>query len=386
MARKPPSSPPLDLFAEFGGAEKCRQLSSTFYTRVVQDPVLRPLFPGKTQKCAIEEFSAFLAQFLGGPARHTQRRWWLSLRESHLRFHIGPPEREAWMAVMTTTLREAEISEPMRSALLELFADASTYVANAGPPGGAAPAPPQHSETGEQIRLRWEEQLALDDAVAAARQGQLDRVAALAASPHLQCRFARSRSVLANFVGVLLGTGLPTIAGYAHTTLLANPDLAQERYSGRTLLHAASAAGCLPAVATLLQLGADANVKTDGGHTPLYCVANECCAGGGDVVKALVRAGARVDAADGVKRSTPLHMAARRDNVGVATALLECGADLEARDSLSETPLRRAVNCGQIQVAALLMAHGANRHSAGSKGQTPLTAARSAGMKRLLQT
>jgi len=31
----------------------------------------------------------------GGPSEDSQRRWWLSLRESHLRFKIGDRERKA---------------------------------------------------------------------------------------------------------------------------------------------------------------------------------------------------------------------------------------------------------------------------------------------------
>ena len=76
-----------------GGTAGCRALSVAFYARVARDPVLRPLFPGKTFTCAIEEFAAFLVQFLGGPAADSQRRWWVSLRESHLRFKIGQRER-----------------------------------------------------------------------------------------------------------------------------------------------------------------------------------------------------------------------------------------------------------------------------------------------------
>jgi ankyrin repeat protein len=86
-----------------------------------------------------------------------------------------------------------------------------------------------------------------------------------------------------------------------------------------------------------------------------------------------------------VKRCTALHMAARRGNVEVAAALLDCGADIEARDSLGETPLRRAVNCNKTEVAALLLSRGADRNSIGSKRLTPLRAARSDAMKRLLQ-
>jgi len=68
------------LLEAVGGEAGCKRLSSAFYARVGKDPMLRPLFPGKSLKCAIEEFAAFLIQFLGGDEEHTQRRWWLIAR------------------------------------------------------------------------------------------------------------------------------------------------------------------------------------------------------------------------------------------------------------------------------------------------------------------
>jgi ankyrin repeat protein len=174
---------------------------------------------------------------------------------------------------------------------------------------------------------------------------------------------------------------------YVRTKLLADPSIARERYAGRTLLHGAAAAGSVPIVELLLQIGAESDVTDTAGHTPLYSVANECQSpGAANVVRALIRAGANVDACDGVKHCTALHMAARRGNIEIAEALLDCGADMEARDSLGDTPLRRAVNCGQTGVAALLLSKGADPHSRGSKGLTPALAARTSEMKRLLQS
>jgi ankyrin repeat protein len=86
---------------------------------------------------------------------------------------------------------------------------------------------------------------------------------------------------------------------YAERELLADPALAniRNRY-GRTLLHDASAQGSLRMVELLLRLGADPNVGIPGGRTPLYFVANEChVTGGGNTVRALVRAGAQVNRA-----------------------------------------------------------------------------------------
>ena len=56
---------PAECYETMGGAEGCRKLSTAFYAKVARDPVLRPLFPS-TFTCAINEFAAFLAQFLGG--------------------------------------------------------------------------------------------------------------------------------------------------------------------------------------------------------------------------------------------------------------------------------------------------------------------------------
>src|SRR6266571_3518302 len=107
----------FNLYQAIGGAVTCRKLSASFYARVERDPVLRPLFPGKTLKYAIEEFSAFLAQLLGGPSEDAQRRWWLSLRESHARFQIGQEERNAWMQNMLHALDDVPLEESARDAL-----------------------------------------------------------------------------------------------------------------------------------------------------------------------------------------------------------------------------------------------------------------------------
>src|SRR5262249_23605869 len=100
-------TPGPELFHAIGGADTCHRLSEAFYARVKTDRTLGPLFPGKTLRCAIEEFAAFLTQFLGGPADRTQYRWRLSLRQSHARFQIGRKERAAWMGHMIRALDEA---------------------------------------------------------------------------------------------------------------------------------------------------------------------------------------------------------------------------------------------------------------------------------------
>ena len=326
------------------GEAGCRRLSAEFYARVGQDPILRPLFPGKSLRCATEEFAAFLIQFLGGDEEHTQHRWWLSLRESHARFRIGPTERSAWLTQMSATLDAAPIDEATRKALRQFFLHSSAYVS------GEPSAEPAH----EELAARWAAQRALDDAIGAIADGHDHVALALAA------QFARRRSVFVGLLVRMVQSGRAGLIRFVIEAVESEPSVAAHRFAGRTLLHFSSGAGCVEVVGLLLRLGVDPNLQDRGGHTPLYCVANECASETGpELVRVLVRAGADVNACGGVTRATALHMAARRGFAGIASALLDCGAAMEAKDTKGATPLQRAINCRRDTVAQLLVERGA---------------------------
>src|SRR5262249_10288713 len=198
-----------------------RRLSEAFYARVAQDPVLRPFFPGKTFRCAIEAFAAFLVQFLGGPPEDAQRRWWLSLRESHFRFKIGPKERDAWMKNMVEALKDSAIEEPAHSALLALFERSSAYVVN----NGNAPATADGEKTPssgihQEIGRRWDAQRTLDETVAAVRRGSAEDAIVMVEGPVLRTYVNGNRSVLAALVALMIGRGDGALLSYAEARLL----------------------------------------------------------------------------------------------------------------------------------------------------------------------
>jgi hemoglobin len=326
-----------------GGEEGCRRLSAAFYGRVAKDPVLRPFFPGKSLRCATEEFAAFLIQFLGGDEDQAQFRWWLSLRESHARFQIGPEARCAWLKQMEATLDAAAIDDATRNALREFFAHSSAYVI------GEDAGEPAH----EDLAARWREQRALDRVISCIVSGRDDETLALAP------RFVSRPSVFVGLLARMVRSGRARLIQFVIDAVQSDPSLATQRSAGGTLLHFAAGAGCLEVVALLLRLGVDPNIQDRGDHTPLYCVANQCASEAGpDVVRALVEAGANVNACAGVTRATPLHMAARRGHVEIARALLESGAAVNARDRKGDTPLQRAINCRKNGVSQLLRERG----------------------------
>ena len=327
------------ILQALGGEAGCKRLSADFYARVGKDSVLRPLFPGKSLRCATEEFAAFLIQFLGGDEDQAQFRWWLSLRESHARFRIGAAERSAWLKHMQATLDAAPMEEDTRKALRQFFFQSSAYVI------GKEAAGPESEELGE----RWAEQRALDETIAAIAGGRVEE--ALTLTP----RFASRSSVFVGLLARMMQSRRDALILFVIDAVEREPSLMTRRFAGRTLLHYASGAGCLGVVKSLLRLGADPNTRDSTGHTPLYRVANECGSDAGpEIVRALVYAGGDVNANGGVTRATPLHMAARRGFMGIAQALLDCGAAAGAKDIKGDTPLQRALNCRRKEVAGLL--------------------------------
>jgi hemoglobin len=337
------------LLEALGGEEGCRRLSAAFYARVGKDPVLRPFFPGKSLRCATEAFAAFLIQFLDGDEKQTQFRWWLSLRESHGRFQIGPSARRAWLSQMEATLDAAPLDDATRNALRHFFSHSSAYVI------GRDTAESDHEESDhEELAARWSEQRVLDSVIAAIVEGRDDETLALAP------RFASRPSVFVGLLARMVQSGRASLIHFVVDAAESDPSLATRRFAGTTLLHFAAGAGCLEVAALLLRLGVDPNIQGRGDHTPLYCVANECASETGpEVVCALVRAGADINACGGVTRATALHMAARRGHVEIARALLDSGAAVNARDRKGDTPLQRAINCRKNGVSQLLLERGA---------------------------
>jgi len=118
-----------------------------------------------------------------------------------------------------------------------------------------------------------------------------------------------------------------------------------------------------PALASVRFVG-----KDGGAATPLHMVTDwpGYFPNGPEIVRLLIDAGADPNALTSSRGSqtgpgdeTPLHYAASSDDVDVAEALIEGGADIETPDGSIGTPLDNAVGYGCWHVARLLVARGA---------------------------
>ncbi len=156
-----------------------------------------------------------------------------------------------------------------------------------------------------------------------------------------------------------------TAFGLAGACLLGGLVLAQSA----TVTEAARR-GDREAVRALLKAGADVNAAEGDGTTALHWAARS---GDAALVHMLVSAGANVRATTRLGAYTPLMMAAQAGHSAAVAALLAGGADVEARTTTGTTPLMFAAQSGDTRTVTMLVEGGAKvdaRESA--MEQTPL--------------
>ncbi|MBF0329643.1 MAG: ankyrin repeat domain-containing protein [Nitrospirae bacterium] len=128
-------------------------------------------------------------------------------------------------------------------------------------------------------------------------------------------------------------------------------------------------------VRLLLSKGADVNLRTDKGSTPLMYAAD---ANAMDILKYLIKHGADVNAKNGTNE-TALIFASLKGHIDIVNKLLKNGADFNIKNISKGDALIYAVLKNQTKVVQSLLKHGANSNDRYDDGQTALMIASSQG-------
>jgi len=149
----------------------------------------------------------------------------------------------------------------------------------------------------------------------------------------------------------------------------------QGKSGNQTALTVAAARGNCPMCALLLKLGADLNVVSDSGYTPLmWSLANGSSE---DAAEMLLKAGASPDPDAESKTAiststTPLILASTNGMAEIVKALIKRNVALDKPDGDGWTALKRASNEGHDEIVKLLLKAGASPDIADHEGWTAL--------------
>jgi hemoglobin len=106
------------LYEFAGGEEVLHRLEDTFYTGVLEDPLLQPLF-GAGRPQHVDHLTAFTAESFGGPDRFTRELGFAHLIEVHRHLQISEEQRQRFVELYVAAMDAADLpgDEDFREAV-----------------------------------------------------------------------------------------------------------------------------------------------------------------------------------------------------------------------------------------------------------------------------
>jgi hemoglobin len=106
------------LYEHAGGEEAIHRLEDLFYSSVLADPLLEPLF-GAGRPEHVDHLTAFTAESFGGPDRFSRELGFSHLIAVHRNLKITEEQRRRFVELYMAALDEADMpdDEPFRAAI-----------------------------------------------------------------------------------------------------------------------------------------------------------------------------------------------------------------------------------------------------------------------------
>lgn len=117
---RPDDAGVTSLYDFAGGDEALHRLEDCFYSSVLADPLLQPLF-GSGRPQHVEHLTWFTAESFGGPARFSRNLGFAHLIDVHRGLHISEDQRRRFVELYRQALDQAGMpTDPaFRAAVME---------------------------------------------------------------------------------------------------------------------------------------------------------------------------------------------------------------------------------------------------------------------------
>ena len=119
-------------YDRIGGEQAVRKLVDRFYDLMDQRADARDIraIHAPDLSDAREKLFKFLSGWLGGPALYVQEYGHPRLRQRHMPFSIGEPERDQWMMCMNQAMADIGLDEQLQKELSAAFFKTADFMRN----------------------------------------------------------------------------------------------------------------------------------------------------------------------------------------------------------------------------------------------------------------
>lgn len=125
-----PYSPDNPPYLHIGEAKGTRALVDAFYDNIRDtSPRLKDMHPDDDTESR-EKLYLFLSGWLGGPPLYIQTHGHPRLRMRHMPFPIDQHAANEWIRCMTNAIDQQNITDPLRTFLLERFTHTANFMIN----------------------------------------------------------------------------------------------------------------------------------------------------------------------------------------------------------------------------------------------------------------